>query len=133
MQHGVYLEGKKKEDGKYNARYAGKSRGVTSRSRRVPGQTDRGNGERIACGLVIEEKSHGSYFEIHFYFDSVQNYDNNRSVDMYIGNHFSETQAVLVAGLQKRISLAGAARCFPRKSFHESLHELSFLSRVISM
>lgn len=24
-----------------------------------------------------------SYFEIHFYFDSVKNYDNNRSVDMY--------------------------------------------------
>ena len=55
------------------------------------------------------------YFEIHFYFDSVKNYDNNRSVDMYIGNHFWKRR-VPVAGLQKRISFLLARRDASRKT-----------------
>lgn len=64
---------------------------------------------------IKEKKSCGLYFEIHFYFDSVKNYDNNRSVDMYIGNHFRKRR-VPVAGLQKRISFLSARRGATRET-----------------
>lgn len=51
-----------------------------------------------------EERSQiKSYFEIHFYFDSVKNYDNNSSVDMYIiGNHRSRKRTRCSAPAYKR-------------------------------
>lgn len=84
----------------------------------------------------IEEKTRESYFEIHFYFDSVKNYGNNRSVDMYIGNHFffffGNAERSSPAYKKTKKLLAGAARCFSRNHFFfcgAVPRELSFLWR----